>query len=68
MYQSLSFNKVAGIKKEILAEVFSYEFCEIFENTYFYRTPPDDCFCNPMVPLPFFWCSVIILGDIIIRK
>ena len=36
------FNKVAGlfIKKETLAQVFSREFCEIFKNTYFYRTPP----------------------------
>ena len=28
------------IKKEALAQVFSYEFCEIFENIYFYKTPP----------------------------
>ena len=28
------------IKKEILAEVFSCEFCEIFKNSYSYRTPP----------------------------
>ena len=28
------------IKKEILAQVFSCEFCEIFNNTFFYRTPP----------------------------
>ena len=28
------------IKKEALAQVFSYEFCEIFKNTYFHRTPP----------------------------
>ena len=32
------------IKKETLAQVFFWEFCEIFKNTYFYRTPPDDCF------------------------
>ena len=32
------------IKKETLAQVFSCEFCEIFKNTYFYRTSPDDCF------------------------
>ena len=43
--QSLFFNKVTGqaysfIKKEILAQVFSCEFCEISKNTYFYRTPP----------------------------
>ena len=28
------------IKKEALAQVFSYEFCEIFKNIYFYKTPP----------------------------
>ena len=27
------------INKETLAQVFSCEFCEIFTNTYFYRTP-----------------------------
>ena len=27
------------IKKESLAQVFSCEFCEIFENPFFYRTP-----------------------------
>ena len=25
--------------KETLAQVFSYEFCEIFKNTFFHRTP-----------------------------
>ena len=46
MPQRLFFNKVAGlrpaacnfIKKEILAEMFSSEFCEIFKNTFFHRT------------------------------
>ena len=28
------------IKKEILAQVFSCEFCEISKNIFFYRTPP----------------------------
>ena len=28
------------IKKEVLAQVLSNEFCEIFKNTFFYRTPP----------------------------
>ena len=42
--QSSFFNKVAGlrrnfIKKETLAQVFSCEFCEIFRNTFFCRTP-----------------------------
>ena len=28
------------IKKETLAQVFSYEFCEISKNTFSYRKPP----------------------------
>ena len=32
------------IKRETLAQVFSCEFCEIFKNIFFNRTPPDDCF------------------------
>ena len=42
MCQSLFFNKVAGlfIKKEILVQVFSGEFCEFSKNTFFHKTPP----------------------------
>ena len=44
MYQSLFFNKVAGvsnfIKKEPLVQVFSCEFCEISKDAFSYRTPP----------------------------
>ena len=29
------------IKKETLTQVFSCEFCEIFENNFFYRTPSE---------------------------
>ena len=36
--QSLSFNKVF-YKKETLAQVFSCEYCKIFNNTYFIKTP-----------------------------
>ena len=36
--QSVFFKKVA--KKENLAQVFSCEFCEVFKNTFSYRTPP----------------------------
>ena len=34
--------KLSGsfIKKETLAQMFSCKFCEISENTFFYRTPP----------------------------
>ena len=34
--QSLFLNKVAGLR---LAQVFSYEFCEISKNLFSYRTP-----------------------------
>ena len=48
LFQSLFLNKVAGqawnfVKKETLAQVFSYEFCEISQNVFFCRTP-GDCF------------------------
>ena len=37
-------NKVAGglqlYQKKTLAQVFSCEFCEVFKNTLFHRTPP----------------------------
>ena len=34
------------IKKEIPTQVFSYQFCKIFKNTFFARTTPDDCSCT----------------------
>ena len=34
------------IKKEILTQVFSCEFCEISKNTFSCRTPLGDCFCT----------------------
>ena len=42
--QSLFCNKIAGLRsatllKETLAQAFSYEFCEIFKNTFFHETP-----------------------------
>ena len=51
LYQSLFFNKVAGlgqqlwlearnfIEKETLVQMFFCEFCEISQNTFLYRTP-----------------------------
>ena len=33
------FNQDKFIKRETLAQVFSCEFCEVFKNIYFYRTP-----------------------------
>ena len=45
--QRLFLNKVAGlynfVKKGSLAQVLSCEFCKISKNTFFHRTPPDDC-------------------------
>ena len=44
----VSFNTEACnfIKKETLVQVFSCEFCEIFKNTFFYRTPLADTSTN----------------------
>ena len=44
MYQSLFFNKVAGLKPATLLKkrfwhVFSCKFCESFKNIFYYRTP-----------------------------
>ena len=36
------------IKKETLAHVFSYEFCEISKNTFSYRTPPMAASSSPV--------------------
>ena len=38
-WQEITYARVNFVKKETPAEVFSCEFCEIFKNTYFYRTP-----------------------------
>ena len=35
LWQSLFFNKVAGLWQETLTQVFSCEFCEISKNTFF---------------------------------
>ena len=43
------------IKKETLAQVFSCEFCENFENNFFYRTPPAIAsipFQSNILPIP----------------
>ena len=48
LWQSLFFNKVAGLrpatllKKETLVQVVFWEFCEISKDTFSYRTPPVD--------------------------
>ena len=49
-YASVSFCRPACnfIKKETLAPVFSCELCEIFKNSFYYRTPSvaGSCICN----------------------
>ena len=40
LYQSLFFNKVAGIKKETLTQMFSCKYCESSKNTFSDRTHP----------------------------
>ena len=53
--QSLCFHKVAGLrpatllKTETLAQVFNCEFCDIFMNTFFYKTPPMAAFLRCVV-------------------
>ena len=47
--QSPFFNKVAG-----LAQVFSCEFCEIFKNNFFHRTPLVAAYCYF---IPFLFCK-----------
>ena len=48
------------IKKETLAEVFSCEFCEIFKNTFFYKTPlvaasKTAVLVKPNLLVQFYW-------------
>ena len=37
--QKNAYARVSFLKKVTLAQVFSCEFCEIFKNIFFYRTP-----------------------------
>ena len=37
--QNAGLSSATSLKKETLAQVFSCEFCEIFKNSFFYRTP-----------------------------
>ena len=44
------FNNDAGLQACIFikkTQMFSCEICEIFQNTFFYRTPPVAAFVNP---------------------
>ena len=55
------------IKKETQAQVFSCQFCDISKNTFFYRTPLDDCFWHYKTPIikPF---EKVNLKKILIKK
>ena len=47
------------IKKEILAKMFFCEFAK-FLRTYFYRTPPDDCFLSLSVNFEKFFRTLLL--------
>ena len=40
IWQNSQESTSARVKKETLAQMFSYEFCKIFKNTFSHRTPP----------------------------
>ena len=75
--QSLFLNKVVPatlLKKETLAQVFSCEFCEIFKNTFFYRTPPvaasemqkqRQWLATAVNDIWVIWCNQIFIQDTI---
>ena len=44
-------------KMETSVQVFYCEFCEISQNTFFYGTPPDDCFCFQLKTLLKWTCQ-----------
>ena len=45
------------IKKETLAQVLSFEFCEIFKYFLFFRTPLDVCFFRKRALAQLFLCN-----------
>ena len=53
LFNKVSDNTCNFIKKETLAQVFSYEFCGIFKNIFFYRTPP-------VAPFKTYWKFPVI--------
>ena len=59
--QSLFFNKVAGWG---LTKVFSCEFCEIFLEHVFYRTPPRDCFSISF----YLWKQPLTAANAAVRR
>ena len=46
LWKSVFFDKVAGLRLFTVVQVCSFEFCKIFKNTFFYRTPPLATFVN----------------------
>ena len=62
--QRFFFSKVAGqacnfITKESLVQVLSCEFCKISKNSFFNRTPPDDCFSYFHIKRPILLITLI---------
>ena len=51
------------IKKATLAQVFSCEFCHIFKNSFFYRTPLLTAFdlSDCRIPNQFYLCKILSL-------
>ena len=48
-------NTCVRVSLLIKLHVFSYEFCEIFKNTFFYRTPPVAASKNRSIKALLFW-------------
>ena len=49
------------LKKETLAHVFSYEFCEIFKKTLFYKNTSGGRFCISLLTQSFLHCRATLL-------
>ena len=61
------------IKNETLAHVFSWEFCEIFKNTFFYRRPPMAAYSGVLtviidVDLSLIYSRLELVGEYQLRK
>ena len=65
LWWSLFFNYVAGLrpsKIKTLKQVFFCQFFKLFENTFFYRMLPDDCFWIGLVVKKFNYVSLIFFN------
>ena len=56
-------HRPATFKKDILAQVFSHELCQILKEAFFYRTAPSGCVCMQHIYWMFlFWQCSCLLG------